>query len=140
MRVFIAGIDGYLGWPLALHLAQRKHAVGGADLFLRRKWVAEIGSDSVAPILSMSERLAVFKEHYGEALPFYEGDLTDYAFVEHALRDFQPDTIVHLGEMPSAAYSMIDVRHAVFSQVNNLVSTLNILFAMRAVCAGAHLV
>jgi UDP-sulfoquinovose synthase len=140
MRVFIAGIDGYLGWPLALHLAQRGHAVAGADRFLRRKWVAEVGSDSVAPIRSMNERLAVFKEHYGEELRFYEGDLTDYAFVEHALRDFRPDAIVHLGEMPSASYSMIDIGHAVFTQTNNLVSTLNILFAMRDICSGAHLV
>lgn len=140
MRVFIAGIDGYLGWPLALHLAQRNHIVGGADGFLRRRWVAEVGADSVAPIPSMTERLAAFERHYGQPLRFYEGDLTDYPFVEQSLREFQPDAIVHLGEMPSASYSMIDVEHAVFTQTNNLVGTLNILFAMHQVCADAHLV
>ena len=31
MRVFIAGIDGYLGWPLAQYLAARGHEVGGVD-------------------------------------------------------------------------------------------------------------
>ena len=28
MRVFIAGIDGYLGWPLAQYLAASGHEVG----------------------------------------------------------------------------------------------------------------
>lgn len=140
MRVFITGVDGYLGWPLALHLAARGHTIGGADRFLRRRWVAEVGSGSVAPIRSMEQRLAAFERRYGETLRFYEGDLTDYQFVEATLRELQPDAIVHLGEMPSAAYSMIDVRHAVFTQTNNLVATLNILFAMRNVCPGAPLV
>ncbi len=37
MRVFIAGIDGYLGWTLAQYLAARGHAVAGADTFFRRR-------------------------------------------------------------------------------------------------------
>ena len=52
MRVFIAGVDGYLGWSLALHLAAKGHQVGGCDLFLRRAWVAEMDSDSAIPIRS----------------------------------------------------------------------------------------
>jgi len=140
MRIFIAGIDGYLGWPLANHLASRGHVVGGADLFLRRTWVAEMGSDSVIPILSMADRRRVFAEHHGQPLAFFEGDLCDYDFIERAFREFQPDAIVHLGEVPSAPYSMIDAHHAVFTQTNNVVSTLNVLFAMRAVCPDAHLV
>lgn len=43
MRVFIAGIDGYIGWSLAMYLANRGHEVGGADLYLRREWVDEMG-------------------------------------------------------------------------------------------------
>lgn len=142
MRIFIAGIDGYLGWSLALYLAARGHVVAGADLFLRRQWVAEMGSDSVTPIVSMPDRQDAFAEHYREPLVVYDGNLRDYAFVERALLEFQPDAIVHLGEMPSAPYSMLDVQHAVFTQTNNLVSTLNLLFAMRDItaCRGAHLV
>ncbi|HIQ04549.1 MAG TPA: NAD-dependent epimerase/dehydratase family protein, partial [Anaerolineae bacterium] len=37
-------------------------------------------------------------------------------------------------------YSMVDVHHAVFTQVNNVVGTLNLLFAMRDVVPQAHLV
>ena len=46
MKVFVAGIDGYLGWPLAQYLAARGHQIAGADLFLRRQWVNEMGSHS----------------------------------------------------------------------------------------------
>jgi UDP-sulfoquinovose synthase len=42
--------------------------------------------------------------------------------------------------MPSAPYSMIDVNHAVWTQSNNIVGTLNILHAMRDICTDAHLI
>lgn len=140
MRVFIAGVDGYLGWPLAQYLTARGHQVAGADLFLRRRWVAEMNSHSAIPIAAMPERLAAFQENFGQELIFREGDLSNYDFVRDFLVDFQPEAIVHLGEMPSAPYSMVDAHHAVFTQTNNLVGTLNILFAMRDIAPEAHLV
>jgi len=140
MKVFIAGVDGYLGWTLAQYLAARDHDVCGVDLYLRRDWVAEMGSQSATPIYRMTERLKAFKERFGKNLEFRKGDLRDYNFVLTCLRVFTPDAIVHLGEMPSAPYSMIDVQHCVFTQMNNLTSTLNILYAMKEVCPQAHLV
>ncbi|MBI4517922.1 MAG: NAD-dependent epimerase/dehydratase family protein [Deltaproteobacteria bacterium] len=140
MRVLIAGIDGYLGWPLALALAARGHELAGVDLFLRRRWVEEMGSHSAIPIASMHERLAAYREHFGAALWFREGDLRAPGFVRRVLAEFQPEAVVHLGEMPSAPYSMIDVDHAVFTQTNNIVSTLNLLFALRDTCPDTHLV
>lgn len=140
MRVFIAGVDGYLGWSLALHLARQGHEVGGMDAYYRRDWVAEVGSQSATPIRRMTERLQAFHDHFGRSLDFRRGDLRDYHRVLDLFRAFEPEAIVHLGEQPSAPYSMIDVHHAVFTQTNNLVTTLNILFAMREACPDAHLV
>jgi len=140
MRVFIAGVDGYLGWALAQYLVALGHEVAGCDLFLRRTWVEEIGSQSATPIRSMEERLAAFKENFDQELIFKKGDLKDYDFVLQCFRFFQPDAIVHLGEMPSAPYSMIDVHHCSFTQTNNIVGTLNILYAMKVACPEAHLV
>ncbi|MCC7206749.1 MAG: NAD-dependent epimerase/dehydratase family protein, partial [Anaerolineae bacterium] len=114
MRVFIAGVDGYLGWSLAQHLTARGHEVAGADNYFRRQWVEEMGSISAIPIPTMPERLKTFRERHGKDLRFWEGDLRDYDFVEGIFKDFQPDTVVHLGECPSAPYSMIDVHHATF--------------------------
>ncbi|MCC7355275.1 MAG: NAD-dependent epimerase/dehydratase family protein [Anaerolineae bacterium] len=140
MRVFIAGMDGYLGWPLAQYLAARGHEVAGADIFFRRQWVDEMGSWSATPIPPMTERLRAFRERLGRELRFWEGDLRDYGLVETIFREFQPEAIAHLGECPSAPYSMVDVQHAVFVQTNNLTTTFNLLFAMRDVRPQAHLV
>jgi UDP-sulfoquinovose synthase len=140
MRVFIAGIDGYLGWSLALYLAARGHEVSGCDLYLRRDWVAEIGSQSATPIRRMTERMEAFRDHFGKNLQFRKGDLRDYHFVLNCFQSFNPEAVVHLGEMPSAPYSMMDVEHATFTQINNLIGTLNVLYAMKESCPGAHLV
>jgi UDP-sulfoquinovose synthase len=140
MRVFIAGIDGYLGWALAQYLAAREHEVAGNDRFLRREWVAEMESESAIPVYSMAERLAAFRERWGKDLLFREGDLLDYAFLRDFLADFRPDAIVHLAEMPSAPYSMMDQAHSAFTQHNNVIGSLNILWAMKEVCPDAHLV
>jgi len=140
LKVFIAGIDGYLGWTLSMYLTARNHEVSGCDNFMRRDWVAERGSQSATPIKEMTERLEAFKENFNSGLQFRRGNLQDYNFVLDCIRSFQPDAIVHLGEMPSAPYSMVDVHHAVFTQVNNIVGTLNILHAMKEACPNAHLV
>ena len=140
MRVFIAGMDGYLGWSLAVHLVARGYEVGGCDLFLRRSWVEEMDSWSAIPIAPMGDRLKAIRERYGVEPDFWEGDLQDYDFVRQCLQDFQPDAIVHFGECPSAPYSMMDVKHATWVQTNNIVGTLNIVYAMKEVCPDAHLV
>jgi UDP-sulfoquinovose synthase len=140
MRVFIAGVDGYLGWSLAQHLTARGHEVAGADMYFRRQWVEEMGSISAMPIVLMPERLQAFKEKYDKALCFWEGDLRDYGLIERIFTEFQPDAVVHFGECPSAPYSMIDVHHATFVQTNNLTSTFNLLYAMQKVRPECHLV
>lgn len=139
MKVFIAGMDGYLGWSLAKHLTRRGHEVAGVDIFFRRRWVEEMNSTSAIPIASMQERLAGFKEKYGKAIQFWEGDLRDYSSIEKIFRAFKPDVAVHLGECPSAPYSMIDVHHATFVQMNNLTSTFNLIFAIKNICPETHL-
>ncbi|MBH28434.1 MAG: NAD-dependent dehydratase [Chloroflexi bacterium] len=140
MRVFIAGIDGYLGWPLAQYLAARGHQVGGVDGYQRRQWVSEMGSQSATPILDMDDRKSAYQDAFSENLWFREGDLTNWEFVRDSVSDFRPEAIVHLGECPSAPYSMIDLEHTVLVQQNNIVGTLNILHAMRDITPDAHLV
>ena len=140
MRVFIAGIDGYLGWPLAIYLRAHGHEVAGADLLLRRAWVTEVGCISAQPIASREERLRAFHEIFGAALDFRVGDLTDYDFVKNFFAEFQPEAVLHLGQMPSAPYSMIDQAHCVWTQRNNVVNNLNILWAIKEVAPEAQLV
>jgi UDP-sulfoquinovose synthase len=140
MRVFIAGIDGYLGWPLAQYLTARGHEVAGLDWLLRRQWVEEVGSHSALPVYSVEERCRAFRQQFGRVLDFRVGNLLDYAFVREIFDDFQPEAIVHMGEMPSAAYSMIDQAHTAFTQQNNVIGSLNVLWAIKETCPEAHLV
>lgn len=140
MKVFIAGLDGYLGWALAQYMTEKGHEVAGADKLMRREWVAEVGSISAIPIASHAERRTAFEERFGKPLDFRVGDLTNFEFVRDFLADFQPDAIVHLAQMPSAPYSMIDVHHAVWTHTNNISVNLNILYAMKEVVPHAHLV
>lgn len=140
MRVLITGVDGYLGWSLALYLSARGHEVAGIDNYSRRAWVGEMGSQSAIPIASMADRLVAFHERFGKNLRFFKGDLTDPSFVVNAYRSFRPEAIVYFGEMPSAPYSMVDVQHAVFTQTNNLMGTLVTLHAMHDVVPECHLV
>ena len=140
MKVLIAGVDGYSGWPLALHLLNRGHDVAGLDNFVTRKRVKEVGGHSATPIAPFPKRQAAVQQHLGKELRFYRGDLDNYDFVHETLARERPDAIVHLAEQRSAPYSMIDVHHAVQTQVENLTGTLHLLYAIRDVCPEAHLV
>jgi UDP-sulfoquinovose synthase len=70
----------------------------------------------------------------------YVGDLVDAEFVHRMVEEFEPDAIVHFGEQRSAPYSMIDQRHAVYTQTNNVVGTLNVLYAIASRNRDVHLV
>ncbi|HEV2317499.1 MAG TPA: UDP-sulfoquinovose synthase [Thermoplasmata archaeon] len=140
MKVLITGVDGYSGWPLALHLLQRGHEVVGVDNFVTRKRVKEVGSWSATPIPSFPNRRAAVSELLGKQLGFRQGDLGKYDFVAETIREEKPDAVVHLAEQRSAPYSMIDVHHAVETQVGNVAGTLHLLYAMKEFAPDAHLV
>ena len=59
------------------------------------------------------------------------GDLLNFEFFSDAFKRFAPDALVHFGEQRSAPYSMIDRHHAVYTQHNNVIGTLNALFAIK---------
>jgi UDP-sulfoquinovose synthase len=140
MKVLVTGIDGYSGWPLALHLLSRGHEVFGIDNFVTRRRVNEVGSWSATPIPSFPNRQKAVHELLGKEIRFYRGDLCNYDFVHSVLDREKPDAIVHLAEQRSAPYSMIDVHHAVATQVQNVTGTLHLLYAIRDTCPKSHLV
>ena len=140
MRILVLGGDGYLGWPVALHLSGRGHDVGIVDNFARRQYDFEMGVDSLVPIKHLQHRVRVWEEVSGLRISSYVGDLTDAPFVHRTIKEFAPDAVVHFAEQRSAPYSMIDQHHAVYTQVNNVVGTLNLLYAIADVDPSIHLV
>jgi UDP-sulfoquinovose synthase len=140
MRVLILGGDGYLGWPTAMYLSQAGHEVAVLDNFGKRRWEMELNVEPLLPIRTLHDRVRRWEEVSGKAIEVYVADLRNYGVVADVLRTFQPEAIVHYGEQPSAPYSMMDVHRAVFSQTNNVVGTLNLIWAMKAHVPDCHLV
>ncbi len=141
MRILILGGDGYLGWATAMRFSNRGHEVHVVDNYLRRLAHKEAGTDSLTPIgAGLPERTAAWTDVTGKQIGYTQGDLCDWDVVEDLFRKVRPEAIVHYGEMPSAPYSMKDRHHAVSTQVNNVVNTLNVLWAIRDLAPDAHLV
>ncbi|WP_448598050.1 NAD-dependent epimerase/dehydratase family protein [Thermoleptolyngbya sp.] len=140
MRVLVIGGDGYCGWATALHLSNRGHEVAILDSLVRRHWDNELCINTLTPIAPIQTRLKRWKDLTGKNIDLFVGDLCNYEFLKNSMLQFQPDSIVHFGEQRSAPFSMIDREHAVLTQVNNVVGTLNLLYAMREHFPDAHLV
>lgn len=140
MRILVLGGDGYLGWPTALHLSQCGHDVAVADNFARRQYDFELGAGSLVPIESLQTRTSVWRELTGKTIEMFIGDLTDADFTYRMIREYRPDAVVHFAEQRAAPYSMIDRKHAVYTQVNNVVGTLNLLYAIAEIDRDIHLV
>ncbi len=140
MRILILGIDGYLGWSLANSMSGSDFSIYGIDNFLRRKWVREMHSLSAIPIASMQQRIKTYKKIYKKNVNFYKGNITDYSFLSQTIKKIRPDVIVHFGQCPSAPYSMMNQEKCVWVQRNNLIGTLNLIYAVKEHAPNAHIV
>jgi UDP-sulfoquinovose synthase len=140
MRIAVLGGDGYCGWATALYLSKRGHSVAVVDNFARRQWDHELGVQTLTPIRTLAERLNAWQDISGETMELFVGDVMEYDFLSSFIQSFEPDAVVHFAEQRAAPYSMIDRKHAVFTQVNNVVGTLNLLFALREFAPDCHLI
>jgi len=123
-----------------MYLSARGHDVGVVDNFAKRRWEMELNVEPLMPIRTLHDRVKAWHEVTGKNIELFVGDLRSYELVRRAFEAFGPEAIVHYGEQPSAPYSMIDHSRAVFTQMNNLAGTLNVLWAMRELFPASHLV
>jgi UDP-sulfoquinovose synthase len=121
MRILILGSNGYLGNAL-IHYLDKKHEVYGCDNGLR---------DRLAP-----ESLTPVKPH-----PQTKNiDICNYGKLRDYILEIRPEAIVHLAEIPSAPFSMKSPKDSAFTQQNNIVGSLNVLWAIKEVDPTIHLV
>lgn len=134
-RVLVLGADGYLGWPTAMYLSRRGHDVGLLDNGAKRRWEEAVGGKPLIPVPRLGDRCSSWD------LPtqLYDVDVTKEE-LRDAIIDFEPDTIVHYAEQPSAPFSMISPAMSIETQRNNVLGTLNLLWIMREECPSAQLV
>jgi len=121
-RVFICGMDGYLGAALQAYLIERDYKVSGLDNYFRRR-----AAVSLVPI----------DRPYGTAV---KANMLNFPVLKALLQEFKPDAIVHFAEVPSAPYSMKHVEAAIETQINNVAGTLSLIYAVRDVCPDAHII
>jgi UDP-sulfoquinovose synthase len=140
VRILILGGDGYLGWPTAMHFSSAGHEVAVVDNFAKRQWELEEGIAPLLPISTLHRRVACWRETTGKTIGLHVGDLCNHRFIDQVIDQARPEAIVHYAEQPSAPYSMQSRGTAVYTQSNNIVGTLNLLFTMRRRCPDAHLV
>ena len=140
MKVLVLGGDGYCGWPTSLHLSDAGHEVVIVDNFVRRTIDHELGAESLTPIADPKERVKAWQEVSGQTIGLEYGDLLDWEFVSEVVQRHEPEAIVHYAEQRAAPYSMIDRRHAVYTQHNNVIGNLNVLFAINEYVPDCHLV
>lgn len=127
-RVLILGNRGFIGKALHHFLVEKGYEVAGVDNLSRIKFVQEVGSESLVPPEPSMEN------------PSLCLDITDYQALYEIIKDFQPEAIVHLAEQPSAPFSMIDAKHCAETQSNNIVGSLNLLWAVHEINPNIHII
>lgn len=141
MKILVLGGDGYLGWPTALYFSSSGHNVMIVDSLAKRHWEQECGVTTLVPVPPLHQRVRRWQEASGKRIGHVVGDISlNHRMLYRVLEDFQPEAIVHYAEQPSAPFSMMDREKAVLTQQNNVIGTLNLLFAMKSRCPDAHLV
>ncbi len=140
MKILILGGDGYLGWPTSMYFAERGHEVLVVDNFTKRKIELEFGVKPLCEIKSLHTRIKVWNELSKNKILYKVGDLLNYRFLDKLLEENKPDAIIHYAEQPSAPYSMGSHEKAVFTQHNNVIGNLNLLFAIKRNCPDTHLI
>lgn len=141
MKILVLGGDGYLGWPTAMYFSKQGHEVAVVDSMAKRYWEAEMGIEPITPIRSLHARVARWREVSGRDIQVHVGDIAEnHRFIYKVMDEFRPDALIHYAEQPSAPYSMYDREKSVYTQRNNVLGTLNVLFAMKHACPDVHLV
>lgn len=140
MNIIILGGDGYLGWATAMRFSASGHDVTVVDNYMKRKLQTELKREPLVKQLDLQGRADVWQAVSGKKIKVQIGDVTDYPFLLDLVRDEAPDTIVHYAEQPSAPYSMMDRSKAWTTLQNNILSTLNVVYAIREGAPGCHIV
>ena len=141
MKVLVLGGDGFCGWPTALHLSERGHAVTIVDNLSRRNIDNELGAESLTPIQPLDKRLAAWRELTGHVIDWYNFDVAEnYHRLLTLIRERRPDAIVHFAEQRAAPYSMKSSWHKRYTVNNNLAATNNVLAAIVESGVDVHLV
>lgn len=130
--ILLLGGDGYLGWSIALALANRTDdQIVIVDNLSKRKWEAQVNVQSLVQLKPTEERVACYKALYRRNnLAFENRDLTCYDQVAALISKYNPRVIINTAQQPSAPFSMMSPENARTTFDNNSTTNLNVLWAI----------
>lgn len=140
MKVLILGGDGYLGWPTAMHFANRGHEVVAVDNYLRRTIARQTDSEALMETPNLKKRAEIYQSISGQDIKVHIGDLTEYRLMEWLIREYSPDVVVHYAEQPAAPYSMMGIDEARLTLNNNLNVTFNLIQTLVTNAPKTHII
>jgi UDP-sulfoquinovose synthase len=123
-----------------MYLSRRGHEIALVDSYFRRRACLELNREPLMPIPNLKQRAALWEAQSGGRLEVSIGDVCDYAFLLDIFLKFHPDAVIHYAEQPAAPYSMMGQKEAVFTITNNLVSTANVIYAIKETNIACHIV
>jgi UDP-sulfoquinovose synthase len=88
----------------------------------------------------LNERSEIWKSATGQDIDVFIGDIGDYDFLSATVRKFEPEAVVHYGEIPSAPYSMFNPATSWETIQNNLKATLAVMWVLKETNLETHLI
>jgi UDP-sulfoquinovose synthase len=140
MRVLVLGGDGYLGWPTAMYLSRQGHEVSVLDNYFRRCVCSELNREPLLQVPNLQQRIGLWKSVSGHQIAGYIGDVCDYPFLLKVFCELEPEAVIHYAEQPAAPFSMMGHSQAIFTLTNNLVSTANLIHAVKECNINCHII
>ena len=142
-NILILGGDGYLGWPTAMFFSSKGYKVTVVDNYFRRNLCKEKNIESLFDNQNLIDRAKIWNKITNKEIKVCIGDLTNIDFMfslfDQNIKydwcinnnyDFS-DAVIHFAEQPSAPYSMLNAENSNFTLVNNIVSTNNLINAIK---------
>tara|TARA_B100000959_G_scaffold287336_1_gene371216 strand:- start:1116 stop:2261 length:1146 start_codon:yes stop_codon:yes gene_type:complete len=139
MKIAILGADGYLGWPTAVNLAFKKNKLLLIDNYVKRRLMTNFNKKPLVLSPKLDKKVKYLKSH-GCQVNYENIDCCNYDKLYNSLKKFKPDAVIHYAELPSAPYSMIGEKEAWLTLQNNLRSTFNLVWCVKAINKNCHII
>ncbi len=123
-----------------MYLSSRGDEVAVVDNYFRRRACTELNREPLFHVPNLHRRAALWEAVSGVTVKVHIGDVCDYPFLLEIFQQFQPEAVVHYAEQPAAPYSMMGHKEATFTITNNLISTANVIHAVKETNIDCHIV
>lgn len=137
-NIMILGSNGYIGNALVQHLLfDENNNIYGIDNDSKALLVDSLNSVSAIPISTCTKKANIFEASKRFKSAFF--DITEeYEKLFKAIKEFKPDVIVNLAQMPSGPFSHISHEHANYTLMNNIIGTNNVIWAIKEYVPECH--